>query len=89
MLRRPSSYDVDVAKLERQFKLLQWNVHPDKATLRTPQEREFSNDQASLVNRAYSVLLSPLARANYMVSQLVRRRVSLSPVCAAAAEAKT
>lgn len=73
--RRPSAspcsptttYDIDPAALERRYKLLQWQLHPDKTVQRTEEEKEFSAAQASLINQAYSVLRSPLARANYLV----------------------
>jgi len=62
-------YDLDLDKLEKQYKMLQWQLHPDKAVGRTEAEREFSAQQATMVNMAYSVLRSPLARANYMLAQ--------------------
>ena len=65
--RGAPTYDVQPSALEARYKRLQWNLHPDRVTTRPPQEREYSATQASLVNRAYSVLKSPLARANYIV----------------------
>lgn len=33
-----------------------------------PQEREFSAQHASVINLAYSILKSPLSRANYLLA---------------------
>jgi molecular chaperone HscB len=62
------TFDIDTAKLERRYKRLQWSLHPDKSVGKNASEKEFSAEQATLVNRAYGVLKSPLSRANYMVS---------------------
>jgi molecular chaperone HscB len=58
---------VDAQQLERHYKRLQWNVHPDKLVHKPVEERGFSEQHASNINHAYSVLKAPLARANYMV----------------------
>lgn len=62
------TFDLDPAALEKRYKLLQWQLHPDKSVRKTPQEQQYSADQATLVNQAYGVLRQPLSRANYMVS---------------------
>lgn len=56
-----------MSKLERQYKLLQWSLHPDKVVNKPPDERAFAAQQATLINHAYSVLRTPLSRANYIV----------------------
>ncbi|KXZ55931.1 hypothetical protein GPECTOR_2g1482 [Gonium pectorale] len=61
------SFDIDPALLERRYKALQWRLHPDKMGHKPPEERQFSAHHASLVNLAYSILKSPLSRANYLV----------------------
>lgn len=61
------TYDVDTSSLEKRYKLLQWQLHPDKAVGKTPEEKAFSAEQAALVNQAYGVLRAPLPRANYLV----------------------
>lgn len=63
-----STFDLDPTALEKRYKLLQWQLHPDKSVSKTRQEQEYSAEQASLINQAYGVLRSPLSRANYMVS---------------------
>jgi Fe-S protein assembly co-chaperone HscB len=61
------TFDLDPAALEKRYKLLQWQLHPDKTTLRSQEEQQFSAEQATRVNQAYGVLRRPLSRANYMV----------------------
>ncbi|KAG2445892.1 hypothetical protein HXX76_000496 [Chlamydomonas incerta] len=63
-----NSFDLDPQLLEKRYKLLQWNLHPDKMGHKPPQEREFSAAHASLINLAYSILKSPLSRANYLLA---------------------
>jgi hypothetical protein len=61
------TFDLDPAALEKRYKLLQWQLHPDKTVLRSPEEQQFSAEQATRVNQAYGVLRNPLSRANYLV----------------------
>ncbi len=61
------SFDVDVTELERTYKAMQRRLHPDKFSTANPKERAHSEDQAALVNQAYSTLRTPLARARYLV----------------------
>ncbi|KAF6263471.1 hypothetical protein COO60DRAFT_1489839 [Scenedesmus sp. NREL 46B-D3] len=63
------TYDLDPAALEKRYKLLQWQLHPDKSAGKAPEERQYSEEQASLINQAYGVLRNPLSRANYMLMQ--------------------
>eukprot|EP00882_Tetradesmus_deserticola_P016755 GHRQ01017913.1.p1 GENE.GHRQ01017913.1~~GHRQ01017913.1.p1 ORF type:complete len:252 (+),score=90.48 GHRQ01017913.1:801-1556(+) len=63
------TYDMDPAALEKRYKLLQWQLHPDKSAGKTPEERQYSAEQATLINQAYGVLRNPLSRANYMLMQ--------------------
>ena len=60
-------YDIDEEALERKFKALQWQLHPDRYTTANAVEQSHSTDQAALVNEAYKVLKDPLLRAEYMV----------------------
>jgi hypothetical protein len=61
------TFDLEPAALEKRYKLLQWQLHPDKTVNRSPEEQQFSAEQATRVNQAYGVLRHPLSRANYMV----------------------
>lgn len=63
------SFDQSTEDLERRYKDAQRRLHPDKFTTRSPREREFSADQASLVNVAYTTLKDPLRRARYILQR--------------------
>eukprot|EP00798_Chlamydomonas_sp_ICE-L_P011681 gene11682-34404_t len=63
------SFDLDAALLEKRYKALQWQLHPDKAVSRPSDERENSTQQAMMINNAYNVLKTPLTRANYILAQ--------------------
>lgn len=60
-------FDLDLAQLERRYKLLQWQLHPDKTVTKTEEEKDYSAEHAALLNQAYGVLRRPLSRANYML----------------------
>ncbi len=79
------TFELDAAQLERRYKRLQWSLHPDKAVGRQDHEQAYSAEQATLVNRAYSVLKSPLYRANYLVRGRRRPRAAAAPPPGAAA----
>lgn len=42
-------------------------LHPDKFTLKTQKEKQFSEEISSLVNISYSTLMSPLQRGIYIL----------------------
>ncbi|CAF0864464.1 unnamed protein product [Adineta ricciae] len=42
-------------------------LHPDLFTNKSDTEKQHSQDQSSLLNEAYKTLLSPLARAHYLL----------------------
>lgn len=60
-------FDVALGDLEKRYKILQFKLHPDKSATASPAEQQHAADQASAVNAAYSVLKSPLLRANYLL----------------------
>jgi len=66
--KRPP-YALDPRDLERRYRKLQWALHPDRLAGPGRQAREARHGAAgaALVNQAYGVLRSPLARANYLV----------------------
>lgn len=66
-LDQPLSFDVDQPSLAAYFKNLQRQLHPDRFTNRSPDEQNYSAQQASLVNNAYSTLSNPLSRALYLL----------------------
>jgi molecular chaperone HscB len=61
-------YDLDMEALEKQYKRLQWQIHPDRLAAHTPQEQDYSAQSVMHINVAYGVLRHPLSRANYIVS---------------------
>ncbi|KJE90842.1 hypothetical protein CAOG_02084 [Capsaspora owczarzaki ATCC 30864] len=63
----PVSFDLDTANLERLFRQLQWKLHPDRFSQKSPTEQEYSTHHSSTVNKAYDVLKVPLKRAQYLL----------------------
>lgn len=62
------SFDVDIQELQKKYRNLQRSLHPDYFSQKPPIERELSEKQSSLVNKAYNTLLSPLKRGIYLLS---------------------
>ena len=63
------SYEIDLGKLDAQYKSLQWLVHPDLSSSRTEEEKAFGAVAVTRLNEAFSVLKSPLLRARYLLQQ--------------------
>eukprot|EP01025_Chloroclados_australasicus_P016464 TRINITY_DN18278_c0_g2_i1.p2 TRINITY_DN18278_c0_g2~~TRINITY_DN18278_c0_g2_i1.p2 ORF type:complete len:245 (+),score=22.37 TRINITY_DN18278_c0_g2_i1:25-759(+) len=61
-----ATFDVDQDQLEKRYKALQFLLHPDKFEVKSDTEKEYSLQQASLVNNAYTTLKNPLLRAKYL-----------------------
>eukprot|EP01023_Acetabularia_acetabulum_P066778 TRINITY_DN9066_c0_g2_i1.p1 TRINITY_DN9066_c0_g2~~TRINITY_DN9066_c0_g2_i1.p1 ORF type:complete len:245 (-),score=12.44 TRINITY_DN9066_c0_g2_i1:61-795(-) len=59
-------FNIDLQQLDKRYKALQLLLHPDKFEIKSSKEREYSLQQASLVNNAYNTLKNPLARAKYL-----------------------
>lgn len=64
----PTSFDVDLTVLAETYKSLQRLTHPDKFASGSDQDKLVALQKNSQVNDAYSVLKSPLSRAEYMLS---------------------
>ena len=63
-----STFDVDLAELERRFKALQKELHPDKlGPDASDAARAQSESDSARVNEAYGVLRRPLPRAQYLL----------------------
>jgi len=62
------TFDISLGELERIYKMLQRQLHPDKYSVRSKEEQVYSADHASEVNRAYATLKDPLERAKYLLS---------------------
>lgn len=61
------SFDVDIPKLQKKYRILQRSLHPDNFTQKSQKERDFAEIQSALVNKAYRTLLRPLSRGLYLL----------------------
>lgn len=64
----PVSFDVDMSVLPQTYQQLQRLTHPDKFSSGSEQQKLVAIQKNAQVNDAYSVLKSPLSRAEYMLS---------------------
>ncbi|XP_046399174.1 iron-sulfur cluster co-chaperone protein HscB [Ischnura elegans] len=60
-------YSVDPKLIQKTFRDLQRQLHPDLYSNKDEEEKKLSEEHSSLVNKAYSVLNHPLRRAQYML----------------------
>ncbi len=60
-------YRVDLTQLERHYRDLQQQLHPDRFARASDQERRLSMQGATLVNEAYQTLKDPIARGQYLL----------------------
>ena len=67
LFQLPVSYDVDMNKIQQHYIDLQKQVHPDKYTSGTDQEKRLSMQQTSWINEAQATLKDPVARATYLL----------------------
>jgi molecular chaperone HscB len=63
----PQTFTIDTAKLDRQYRLLQSEVHPDRFAASADSERRLSLQYATQANEAYQTLKNPLTRARYLL----------------------
>jgi len=64
----PGHFQLDTTFLEKNYRALQSQVHPDKFAHLPEVERRLSMQWATRVNEAYQTLRSPLNRARYLLS---------------------
>ena len=64
----PRNLNVDSADLERRFRALSRQFHPDYFHNATPAERRASLERSSYLNDAYRTLRHPIARIEYLLS---------------------
>lgn len=64
---QPESFQVAENDLEKQYRKLQGQYHPDKFSTATDPERLQAVQHTSLINDAYETLKSPLKRAAYLL----------------------
>ena len=67
LLGLPESCAVDEALLDRNYRELQAQWHPDRFASAPQAERLAAVQQASLINDAYATLKTPLRRADQIV----------------------
>ncbi|MBL1259176.1 MAG: Fe-S protein assembly co-chaperone HscB [Thiotrichaceae bacterium] len=63
----PAVYDIDRGVLTQRYRDMQGLIHPDRFVNATDKERRISMQLTALINEAYNVLKSPLARARYLL----------------------
>lgn len=63
----PASFAIDLAQLDRHYRKLQSDVHPDRFAAGSSAERLRSMQLATHVNEAYHTLKSPIDRARYLL----------------------
>ncbi len=64
----PERFAVDAEALERRYRALQSEVHPDRYATAGETERRLALQSSARVNEAYRALKDPLARAEYLLS---------------------
>src|SRR5512137_454605 len=64
----PARFDVDAAALDRAYRALQTEVHPDRFAAGTDAERRVAMQSAARVNEAYRALKDPVARASPLLA---------------------
>jgi molecular chaperone HscB len=65
----PRKLTIDMADLERRFRSLSREFHPDFFYNATPVERRASLERSSYLNDAYRTLRQPIARLEYLLTQ--------------------
>ena len=63
----PKLHNLDLNDLTTKFRHFQSQIHPDKFSGKTAEEQTLSSEWSSLINKAYKILQSPLARGEYLL----------------------
>jgi len=66
----PRVYRIDSALLDKRYREIQAQVHPDRYANAGDSERRLSLQWATRVNEAYQALKTPLPRAQYLLNQV-------------------
>jgi molecular chaperone HscB len=64
----PERFRFDADALDRAYRALQGEVHPDRFASASESERRLALQSSARVNEAYQALRDPVARAQYMLS---------------------
>ena len=67
LLGLPVAYAVDAARLEKGYRDLQSQVHPDRFAAKTDSDRRVAMQWATRANEAYRTLRDPVHRARYLL----------------------
>jgi len=67
LLGLPPSFKIDVKEVEKKFKALQMELHPDKFAHASPDEQKISTENSARLNEAFATLKSPMLRAKYLL----------------------
>lgn len=60
-------FNIDQKMLKDKFRSFQSQIHPDKFSNSTEKEQTISEEYSSLINKAYSNLMSPMKRAEHLL----------------------
>lgn len=63
-------FEIHRERLDETYRAVQQQVHPDRFATRTATERRYAMEHVTRLNEAYRTLLSPLARAEYLLHLL-------------------
>ncbi|MBV8665328.1 MAG: Fe-S protein assembly co-chaperone HscB [Burkholderiaceae bacterium] len=66
LFRLPQQFAIDAGALERAYREVQTQVHPDKFAAAGEAEKRVAMQWATRANEAYQTLKSPLKRASYL-----------------------
>jgi len=64
----PVRFGIDAAELDRAYRMLQTEVHPDRFAAGTDAEKRVAMQSAARVNEAYRALRDPVARASHLLA---------------------
>jgi len=64
----PERFAIDMAALDRAFRALQTEVHPDRHATAGDADRRIALQASARVNEAYRALRDPVTRAEYLLS---------------------
>jgi molecular chaperone HscB len=64
----PPRYRFDPAELDRAYRALQRDIHPDRYATGDERERRLALQSSARVNEAYRALKDPVGRAQYLLS---------------------
>ena len=67
LVRLPQRFRIDAAALERAYRDLQTDVHPDRHAASGDVQKRLALQASARVNEAYRVLRDPVARAEYLL----------------------